>query len=235
LLIQYIFSYFNDAENAASVLIKQWEQRKCAKSSNRRLSKVYKDGFARNSLADAERTPPKIIVSASIMEHPSDLTYFNENTETRRSMLFRRNGSDISSTGSLELKNETFKAAFAFAENENLITCTIELISAMRSYYLRALPLYGKIYISTNYICFKSSIVGLRAKVVVPIADIREFQKVKALNPLSHILKLTTNSHEEIFFDLYTDDDRECLIQLLRSLQSSPSITSPSPENPMYI
>ena len=35
----------------------------------------------------------------------------------------------------------------------------------------RVLPLYGKIYMSTNWFCFRSLLYGTRTRIVIPIRD----------------------------------------------------------------
>jgi sterol 3beta-glucosyltransferase len=61
---------------------------------------------------------------------------------------------------------EKFRAAFAYDEKETLLGCTSVLlfpanfsfffISDFPGYLFRLLPVHGRLYISTNYFCFKS-------------------------------------------------------------------------------
>jgi sterol 3beta-glucosyltransferase len=86
------------------------------------------------------------------------------------------------------------------------------------------LPLLGKMYVSSNYICFKSKLVGPRAKVVIPIKEIFSLAKGKKYTRFHYGLIVTTVDQEEIIFDFHTDEAREKCFQVLETIRSLPQI-----------
>ncbi|EEB92571.1 hypothetical protein MPER_08897, partial [Moniliophthora perniciosa FA553] len=61
---------------------------------------------------------------------------------------------------------ERFRAAFAYDEKETLL-------GYFPGYIFRLLPVYGRLYISTNYFCFKSTgPLAARTRMTLPIRDI---------------------------------------------------------------
>jgi sterol 3beta-glucosyltransferase len=95
---------------------------------------------------------------------------------------------------------------------------------ASSSYLIKLLPLLGKIYISSNYICFKSVLVGPRAKVVIPVKDIFSLEKGKRYTRFYYGIIITTIDQEEIRFDFHSTEARENCIQILDTIRSLPQI-----------
>ena len=73
---------------------------------------------------------------------------------------------------------DKFRATFAFDEKETLLTGKLKPFSApsksnqcfmivIPGYLFRVLPVYGKIYISTNYFCFRASQPLSKTKVII--------------------------------------------------------------------
>jgi len=114
-----------------------------------------------------------------------------------------------------EFHSERFRQHFALPDSE-------ELVATYFAYFWRVLPLYGKIYISKNFFCFRSLLVGTRCKLIVPIRDIENASKHKSgYRQKYDSLVLTIRGHEEIFFDFSKQSARDdCTIVVLLSLEA---------------
>ena len=123
---------------------------------------------------------------------------------------------------------EKFRTTFAFDEKERLLGCmyaTIGLFNMMLSfctdfqgYLFRLLPTYGRLFVSTNYFCFKSSgPLATRTRMQLPIKDIMALEKTKAYR-FGHVgLVVIVKGHEELFFEFGSADRREAFVRLLEN------------------
>eukprot|EP00824_Muranothrix_gubernata_P007263 TRINITY_DN19310_c0_g1_i1.p1 TRINITY_DN19310_c0_g1~~TRINITY_DN19310_c0_g1_i1.p1 ORF type:complete len:1035 (+),score=233.77 TRINITY_DN19310_c0_g1_i1:37-3105(+) len=67
-------------------------------------------------------------------------------------------------------QNQRFRKLFSLPEDENLLTdCACAL--------LRSILLQGRLYISENYLCFFSNILGHKSSEVIPIQDVVRVEK----------------------------------------------------------
>ncbi|CAA7259988.1 unnamed protein product [Cyclocybe aegerita] len=104
-----------------------------------------------------------------------------------------------------------FRAAFAYDEKETLL-------GYFPGYIYRLLPVYGKLYISTNHFCFKSSgPLAVRTRMTLPIRDILASEKSKASRFGHYGLIIIIKGHEELFFEFNSEDKREAFVHLLDS------------------
>jgi sterol 3beta-glucosyltransferase len=83
-------------------------------------------------------------------------------------------------------------------------------------YLLRVLPVYGRIYLSDNYVCFKSTMYGSSTKVVIPLTDVKQVDKQHGTRFYFHGLAVSTKMGEEIFFDFSSLDTRRTVLKALR-------------------
>ncbi|KAJ3417456.1 Sterol 3-beta-glucosyltransferase [Chytridiales sp. JEL 0842] len=97
-------------------------------------------------------------------------------------------------------KSEEFRSLFALPDEEVLLT-------TFTCYLVRVLPRLGKLYISENYICFKSKLAGIRTKVIVPISDVYLIQKERQ-GVFYHGMVIVTKDQNEIFFEFYSSETR---------------------------
>jgi sterol 3beta-glucosyltransferase len=123
-----------------------------------------------------------------------------------------------------EYHSGRFREHFALPDSEILV-------SSYFAYFWRVLPLYGKIYISRNYFCFRSLLPGTRCKLVLPIRDIESATKQRGSYRQKYDgLIVTIRGHEEIFFDFSKKDARDdCTITLILTMDS---LRSPEAGNP---
>lgn len=106
-----------------------------------------------------------------------------------------------------------FRAHFALPPTE-------KLEAAYFAHLHRALPLYGKIYISQNRVCFRSLLPGTRTKMILPLHDIENVEKEKGFQFGYHGLVVVVRGYEELFFEFNTADARDdCAVTIIRQLE----------------
>ncbi|KAF9066087.1 hypothetical protein BDP27DRAFT_1331186 [Rhodocollybia butyracea] len=104
---------------------------------------------------------------------------------------------------------DKFRNYFAFDERE-------KLLGHFPGYIFRLLPVYGRLYISLNYFCFKSSgPLTARTRMALPIRDILSVEKTKATRFGHHGLIIIVKGHEELFFEFGAEDKRDAFVLLL--------------------
>ncbi|RUP44741.1 hypothetical protein BC936DRAFT_149062, partial [Jimgerdemannia flammicorona] len=106
------------------------------------------------------------------------------------------------------LKDESFRRHFVLPENEKLIV-------VFQTHLLRTLPYYGKLYISTNYLCFRSKVVGTKLKV-------REYLHVREHKNLEALFR----REEDIMHDM---------VQVPIPRDGPPLLTTSAPTNEKYV
>ncbi|THH11780.1 hypothetical protein EW145_g439 [Phellinidium pouzarii] len=104
---------------------------------------------------------------------------------------------------------EKFRTTFAFDEKE-------QLLGYFQGYLFRLLPTYGRLFISTNFFCFKSSgPLASRTRMQLPIRDILSLEKTTAFR-FGHVgLVIIIKGHEELFFEFGSADRRAAFVTLL--------------------
>ncbi|KAG9223145.1 hypothetical protein CCMSSC00406_0000166 [Pleurotus cornucopiae] len=104
---------------------------------------------------------------------------------------------------------EKFRTAFAYDEKETLL-------GYFPGYIFRLLPVYGRLYVSTNYFCFKSSgPLAVRTRMALPIRDVLSTETSKATRFGHHGLIVIVKGHEELFFEFGAEDKRDAFMALL--------------------
>ncbi|CAK7270418.1 Sterol 3-beta-glucosyltransferase [Sporothrix epigloea] len=110
------------------------------------------------------------------------------------------------------VSNDHFREHFSLPETEKL----------QATYFgsmLRVLPLYGKIYLSQRYFCYRSLVLGTRTKLILPLKDIETVNKEKGFRFTYSGLVLVIRGHEEIFFEFQRSELRDdCAVTMLRLL-----------------
>ncbi|KAI6045078.1 glycosyltransferase family 1 protein [Pisolithus marmoratus] len=105
---------------------------------------------------------------------------------------------------------EKFRAAFAFDEKEILL-------GHFSGYLFRLLPIYGRLYVSSNYFCFKSSgPLTPKTKMILPIRDILNVEKSRATRFGHYGLTVVIKGHEELFFEFGVEDRRTAFVSILK-------------------
>ncbi|KAF2232796.1 glycosyltransferase family 1 protein [Viridothelium virens] len=111
--------------------------------------------------------------------------------------------------------NLRFRKHFALGDNE-------ELHATYFAYLHRVLPLYGKIYISKRYFCFRSLLPGTRTKLLLPLKDVENVTKEKGFRYNHSGLVLAIRGHEELFFEFSPAELRDdCAVTVFQALESA--------------
>ncbi|KAI0786102.1 glycosyltransferase family 1 protein [Abortiporus biennis] len=104
---------------------------------------------------------------------------------------------------------EKFRNSFAFDEKE-------KLLGHFPGYIFRLLPVYGHLFISTNYFCFRSSgPLTSRTRMMLPLRDILSTEPSKAFRFGHYGLVVIVRGHEELFFEFSDDERRQSFAKLL--------------------
>ncbi|KAH9937404.1 glycosyltransferase family 1 protein [Fomitopsis serialis] len=117
---------------------------------------------------------------------------------------------------------EKFRSTFAFDEKETLL-------GVFPGYVYRLLPVYGRLYVSTDFFCFKSSgPLTTRTRMVLPIRDILSTEMSRAFHFGHYGLVIIVRGHEELFFEFSDEERRAAFASLLERQMEDERRRSPS-------
>ncbi|KAA1468468.1 hypothetical protein DENSPDRAFT_794393 [Dentipellis sp. KUC8613] len=104
---------------------------------------------------------------------------------------------------------EKFQSSFAFDDKE-------KLLGYFPGYLFRMLPVYGRLYISTNHLSFKSSTpLASKTRMILPLRDVLSTETSKAFRFGHYGLVVIIKGHEELFFEFNQEDRRAAFVRLL--------------------
>ncbi|KAH3668667.1 hypothetical protein OGAPHI_002421 [Ogataea philodendri] len=107
---------------------------------------------------------------------------------------------------------ERFRSRFSLADTE-------KLISTYHAYLVKGIPSYGKIYLGSNEMCFRSTIPGTGTIMILPFTDIENIMKEKGFRFGYSGLVIVIHGHEELFFEFASDQARDdCEFLLLKQI-----------------
>ncbi|KAF9354526.1 Sterol 3-beta-glucosyltransferase [Mortierella sp. AD094] len=112
-----------------------------------------------------------------------------------------------------EIEQATFRKEFSLPDTE-------VLSAVISGYLLRVIPLYGRVYLSDNFLCFKSKFYGRRTQSIVPLADVAEVNKHKGTRFYHHGVGILTKTDEEIFIEFSSAETRNLVLNALRDRTS---------------
>lgn len=105
-----------------------------------------------------------------------------------------------------------FRKRFTLGDSENLL-------ATYHLYLMRSLPNYGKMYIGTGEVCFRSTIPGSSTLMILPLRDIENVNKESGFRFGYYGLVIVIKGHEELFFEFSNSESRDdCEVQLLKRL-----------------
>lgn len=108
--------------------------------------------------------------------------------------------------------NERFRQHFSLGESDNLV-------ATYYGYLQKSLPIYGKLYLSTDHLCFRSLIIGTNTKMILPLVDVENVVKEKGFRFGYSGLVVVVHGHEEIFFEFGQSENRDdCEVMVLREI-----------------
>ncbi|GAB1517484.1 Sterol 3-beta-glucosyltransferase [Rhizoctonia solani] len=120
---------------------------------------------------------------------------------------------------------EKFRSTFALDDKEALLGC-------IPGSLFRVLPVYGRLYVSTNYFCFRSSQPLTRTRMMIPIRDILSTEKQKPFRFGQHGLVVVIKGHEELFFEFGSSERRDTCRSLLEMQKETLEKQALSPISP---
>ncbi|RHZ76182.1 hypothetical protein Glove_202g67 [Diversispora epigaea] len=130
---------------------------------------------------------------------------------TQRVSILLKYPSKLISSGPKESPTEETSARFRqyFAlKNE-------QLHAVFHGYYLRMIPILGKFYISDNYVCFKSRVIGMTTNIMLPISNIFLLKTQKATMLGYYGLDVLTKTQQEMFFEFGSKDIRDRFVEMV--------------------
>ncbi|WVR05782.1 hypothetical protein IAU60_002807 [Kwoniella sp. DSM 27419] len=107
----------------------------------------------------------------------------------------------------VEMANK-FRSVFALGEKE-------ELVDHFPGFLYRVLPVSGRFFVSTNYLCFRSSQLLYKTKMMIPIKDLYGMKAQKAFRFGHSALIIVVKGHEEIFLEFSSEERRKACITIL--------------------
>jgi sterol 3beta-glucosyltransferase len=100
-----------------------------------------------------------------------------------------------------------------------------ELVSSYYAYLHKNLPIYGKIYLSSTEICFRSLLPGTNTKMILPLSDVENVYREKGFRFGYHGLVLVISGHEELFLEFSwsgaRDDCELIMLKLLDKMETT--------------
>lgn len=87
------------------------------------------------------------------------------------------------------------------------LTSDTHLVSSYYAYLRRTLPVYGKMYLGTDKLCFRSLFPGVSTKMIIPIKEIESCAKTKSLRFGIKVLAQGGDDLTLVFATLKTRDD----------------------------
>lgn len=104
--------------------------------------------------------------------------------------------------------NDRFRTHFSLGDSE-------ELVASYYAHIQKAIPIFGKIYVSHNYVCFRSLLPGTRTTMILPIRDIENVSKEHGFRFGYSGLVIIIHGHEEIFFEFGAATNRDDCVGVL--------------------
>lgn len=117
-------------------------------------------------------------------------------------------------TEQMSFAEKRFRIHYALPDTEQLTWWS-------HGYLTRMLPIYGKIYISEHYFCFRSTLPGIKTKMMIPLSHVLSCQTFKSFRFGYYGLVVIVKGYEELFVEFgYQAKRDECLKWLEHNLNA---------------
>lgn len=118
----------------------------------------------------------------------------------------------VSDVKERKIATDKFRTRFSLSDND-------KLISAYPAYLLRSIPIYGKLYLGSSNLCYRSKIPVTHTLMILPYSDIENVYKETGFKFGYYGLVVVIHGHEELFFEFASIEARDdCEYLLLRQL-----------------
>lgn len=97
------------------------------------------------------------------------------------------------------------------------------LVATYFGYFHRVLPVYGKMYVGTSTLCFRSLLLPgtTKTKLILPLCDVENVEQERGFRFGYQGLVVIIRGHEELFFEFSAAADRDdCGMTLLKRLDA---------------
>ncbi|CEP64336.1 sterol 3-beta-glucosyltransferase LALA0_S11e01794g [Lachancea lanzarotensis] len=108
----------------------------------------------------------------------------------------------LASVKEQSVASKRFKSHFSLKDDEILR-------AAYYTHLNKNIPVYGKLYVGTSVICFRSLIPGNKTKMILPIEDLENCYKERGFRFGYFGLVLVIHGHEELFFEFSLQSSRD--------------------------
>lgn len=105
--------------------------------------------------------------------------------------------------------NKRFRNHFSLPESE-------ELVATYYAHIQKTIPIYGKIYVGRNYVCFRSLLIGTKTIMRIPLGDLETVHNSGFKFGYSGMV-IVIHGHEEIFFDFGLQSNRDDAVFVLNA------------------
>ncbi|SCZ92669.1 BZ3500_MvSof-1268-A1-R1_Chr5-2g08087 [Microbotryum saponariae] len=109
-----------------------------------------------------------------------------------------------------EKRDERVRKAFGLSEKEHTL-------AHFSGFLYRGVPIYGKMYITTSFLCFRSISLLAHAKMCLPLAEVIGVSHHRSYRIGYSGMVVTIKGHEELFFELHTSKRRDTCMQAIES------------------
>ncbi|KAH9911427.1 uncharacterized protein BXZ73DRAFT_93381 [Epithele typhae] len=161
-------------------------------------------------------TRPRIEDSVTMPVHVTEVVSSSASSGNRQTASASTSGEfgyySVLETPETSVDQETadkFRMAFAFDDKENVL-------GMFTGHLFRLLPVYGRLYVSNNHFCFKSSgPLTTKTRMILPLRDILSTEKHNAFRFGHHGLVIIVKGHEELFFEFAEEERRNAFISVI--------------------
>ncbi|SCV72662.1 BQ2448_4199 [Microbotryum intermedium] len=105
-------------------------------------------------------------------------------------------------------RDERVRKAFGLSEKENTL-------AHFSGFLYRGVPIYGKMYVTTSFFCFRSISLLAHAKMCLPLAEVIGVSHHRSYRIGFSGMVVTIKGHEELFFELHTSKRRDACMQAI--------------------
>lgn len=114
-----------------------------------------------------------------------------------------------------EVDTKHFQERFSFNNKKRLI-------ASYHCHIIRAVPVFGKVYLGDSEICFRSMLPGVSTKMILPLTDVDTCYKEKGSNIAYSGLVIVIRGYDELFMEFSVQKARDdCLAMILRQLEKT--------------
>lgn len=126
----------------------------------------------------------------------------------------------VSSKKKRDSARKRFIKRFSLSESE-------KLLATYQLYLMKGLPIYGKLYVGSSHICFRSTLPRINTVMILPFSDTENVCKESGFRFGYCGLVVVIKGYEELFFEFSSSTARDdCEMQLLKQIEQHKTTTN---------